>query len=124
MCLLDMFWHDTNVQSMFPADFFPECKTVGVVVENEKVAFPDPGGPKGFNTSIDETIRQSFFPEIGMYREMMDVAAPSVMSGQYYSHYPAWSWSNEAHPRVSFQISPYTFPWVGIAQSDALASLP
>lgn len=120
----DDFRYNSNIRAVCPPNGFPERNAICIVIENKDVAFVDVWVSQGCQTTVNESTANALPAVVGMNCQMMNVSAPTIVSGQDYAYNFVTGSSNEAHPRVTIYIRLDIFSRISIAQADSPALLP
>ena len=87
-----------------PADPFPETETVLIVIKDEEVAFLNIMLAQCRQTGIDEAACDAPVATVGGNGQMMNVAAPAVMTGKYGPDHLSAVFGYKTHLRIAFKV--------------------
>lgn len=107
--------HYTDVCPLFPSDRLPKRNAVGIIIEDEEVAFLDTNTLQSLETHIDESTTKALPPPVRMDCKVVDVPTPAVMAGQDCADDSAVGSGNKTHARIPLQIGLDILPGVSFA---------
>jgi len=123
--LRDRSRHDVEVKTGFPADLFPEPNSTLVFVEDEDMAFADPGILQGGEAFFNKVTANSLAPMGRVDREMVNISPSPIVTAEDSPDDDTLPVPCEkTHARVSVEIGEDVLPVIGIAEADPFRFLP
>lgn len=132
--------HDDELPSLKPPNAPPEPARLDVLREDKDVAFAQSASPHAGKRALDELSADALAAPIRRHREMVEVAAPAILTSQQGAHQtadqsagraigrtlirPTVRQGDEAQPGVLPEKGRDVFPGIRLAQADPRGRLP
>jgi len=124
MAVIQTDLHQPQFRSQAPASVRPELHPFRVISEDKDVALGNAGPAEFRQTNIHQLPADAATPMAFGHRQVMQVAAPAIVTAQQGANDSAVFLGHDAQPRIAPQICGNGTARVGLVQPHTLAAPP